>query len=188
MESIGQALANEYMYLFARTLVGLALLAAGLAKLLGGRKFVEVVRNDRLLPDELVAPVGRLVPLAEVCAAVLMFTDLLQPGAAAAAALLFLMFGGAIAINLLRGRSYISCGCFGVAGEQRLSWAMVVRNLLFAALAVLPQQARAGAPAATRLAPDEATVTVLLAVAALASFLMLGVVVKNWDVAEGEHE
>jgi len=188
MQNIEQALANEYTYLFARTLVGLVLLTAGLAKLFGGRKFVEVVRNYKLLPEALVAPVGRLIPFAEVFVAVLVFADLLQPFAALAAALLFLMFGGALAINLLRGRTHISCGCFGVSEEQRLSWALVWRNLLFAALAFLPQLARAAGVAPARLAPEEAALTILLAGAALASFLMLGVIVKNWDVAEGEPE
>ena len=39
-----------------------------------------------------------------------------------------------MAVNLLRGRDHISCGCGGASGEQTLSWALVVRNLVFAAV------------------------------------------------------
>ena len=51
-----------------------------------------------------------------------------------AAAVLFLIYGAAIAINLLRGRSYIDCGCGGAA--HPLSWGLVVRNAVLAAAAL----------------------------------------------------
>jgi hypothetical protein len=58
------------------------------------------------------------------------------------------MYGGALAVNLLRGRRQIDCGCglSGAAGgEQPLSWWLVARNVVLALLAViagLPQSGR----------------------------------------------
>jgi len=49
--------------------------------------------------------------------------------------LLMAGYGAAITVNLLRGRSWIDCGCGG--GEQ-LSWSLVVRNLVLAGFALLP--------------------------------------------------
>jgi hypothetical protein len=54
---------------------------------------------------------------------------------------MFLIYGLAIAINLLRGRLHISCGCGlgNSSGEnQPLSWMLVLRNILLMALALLP--------------------------------------------------
>jgi 1,4-dihydroxy-2-naphthoate octaprenyltransferase len=42
-----------------------------------------------------------------------------------------------MAINLGRGRRDIDCGCFATVLRQRLSWPLVLRNLLLAALALL---------------------------------------------------
>jgi hypothetical protein len=46
----------------------------------------------------------------------------------------------AVAINLLRGRTEIDCGCGslgGHVGDQTLSWGLVARNALLALAAVL---------------------------------------------------
>ena len=50
-------------------------------------------------------------------------------------ALLMAAYGGAISVNLLRGRPWIDCGCGG--GEQ-LSWLLVGRNLVLTGFALLP--------------------------------------------------
>jgi len=64
-------------------------------------------------------------------------------GAGVAACLLLALYGGAIAVNLCRGRSRIDCGCS--AGPQFLSPWMLLRNglLVLAATGVaLPSAAR----------------------------------------------
>jgi hypothetical protein len=44
-----------------------------------------------------------------------------------------------VIVNLVRGRTDIDCGCGGIEGRQRLSWALVARNavLMLAVLACL---------------------------------------------------
>ena len=44
-----------------------------------------------------------------------------------------LAYAGAIAVNLVRGRDRIDCGCGGVAGRERISWWLVGRNFVCAA-------------------------------------------------------
>jgi hypothetical protein len=53
---------------------------------------------------------------------------------------LLVLFAGAIAVNVMRGRTDIDCGCFRSALRQNLSWWLVLRNavLLVLALACLP--------------------------------------------------
>jgi hypothetical protein len=63
------------------------------------------------------------------------------PWAGLAACGLLLLYGLAIGINLLRGRSEIDCGCLGPAGRQSLSSWLLARNSLLAlgaALSSLP--------------------------------------------------
>jgi hypothetical protein len=57
------------------------------------------------------------------------------------------LYAAAIAINLLRGRRHIDCGCsFGLsqAAAAELSWWLVLRNGVLAALAFLPALPQSG--------------------------------------------
>jgi len=49
---------------------------------------------------------------------------------------LFVGYAIAIAVNLLRGRVHIDCGCLGAAGREEISWWLVGRNLACAAAAL----------------------------------------------------
>ena len=55
--------------------------------------------------------------------------------AAVGTAALMLVYAMAMAINLLRGRAWIDCGC---GGGESLSWLLVARNGIFAAAAAVP--------------------------------------------------
>ena len=122
--------------------------AAGLAALLGTAAwhkiramaaFEGVLADYRLLPAWVTAPVARTVPVVEGVLAALWLAAPWQADAAvlagAATAVLMLGYGVAITANLLRGRSWIDCGCGG--GEQ-LSWVLVGRNGVLAAIALIP--------------------------------------------------
>lgn len=112
---------------------GLLFLTAGMAKLRARRVFPGVVANYRLLPDALVGPVAMALPLAEV----LIGASLLGGVAAAAlpaSMLLLLVFAAAMAVNIRRGRAHIDCGCRRSELRQPLSRALVVRNIVLAAL------------------------------------------------------
>ncbi|MEQ8493000.1 MAG: MauE/DoxX family redox-associated membrane protein, partial [Gammaproteobacteria bacterium] len=87
-----------------------------------------------LLPGWLLRPFARALPLAELTAvALLLFAPTRGAGSVLALALLALVTG-AVALNLLRGRTDVGCGCGGIEDEQTLSWALVARNLLLALL------------------------------------------------------
>jgi hypothetical protein len=109
-----------------------------------------VLRNYRLLPEFLVTPTAIAIVLGEaLIAAGLSWLPARAP-AAVAAALLLLVFAGAMAINIRRGRSHIDCGCFGTRGRGTrlrvgLSRAIVARNVLLAGLVLcvmLPTSSR----------------------------------------------
>jgi hypothetical protein len=119
--------------------VGAVFLGAGIAKLRNRRVFPGVVANYRLLPEGLVPPVAAILPIAEVVIGAALIGGFRLAGLPAAA--LLVVFALAMAINIGRGRLHIDCGCGRSELRQPLSRALVVRNLLLAALllpAMLP--------------------------------------------------
>ncbi len=157
--------------------------AAGFALLLGTaawRKlgdleaFAALAEDYRLLPRWLLVPAAFAIALAEATLAVLWlaapwFRDAAWLAGTGTAALM-LVYALAMAINLLRGRAWIDCGC---GGGETLSWLHVARNALFAVLALAPLALPTSAWGWT----DAAFAAVLLGVAAalhLASSALLG--------------
>lgn len=115
--------------------LALMFLRAALHKAADLTRFEGSLADYALLPDWSLRTVRLLIPGLELaCAAALAWGGARAVGAQAAAALL-LGYGAAMAVNLARGRSEIDCGCGGP--PERLSWALVARNLGLAA-ALIP--------------------------------------------------
>lgn len=114
--------------------VALVLLGAAWHKLSEPNAFLSALAAYRIVPAGLLDPIAKAVPWMEIAIAAALLVPMSRVGALFAAAVLFLMYGAAIAINLLRGRSYIDCGCGGAA--HPLSWGLVVRNAVLAAAAL----------------------------------------------------
>jgi hypothetical protein len=180
---MSEQITSWHAVVFARTLVALVLLAAGLAKLASWREFIEVVRNYEILLAGLSRLFGRWLPVVEVIVAIGMLAGLLMPWPALAAIVLFLMFGSAIAINLLRGRRDISCGCFGPQRDHHLTWGLVMRNVMLAGLAAVPwlvgsAQKQVEPPSA------ESVATMLAAGSVFALWWLWGVILNTWRLAD----
>jgi hypothetical protein len=87
--------------------------------------FQRALADYRLVPASAVPMTAVVVALLE---ASVVFGRFVALGGA-----LLLAYAGAIAVNLVRGRDRIDCGCGGVAGRERLSWWLVGRNVVCAA-------------------------------------------------------
>ena len=112
-------------------LIGAPFIAgAGLAALLAVGAIGAVQDTSRLRPDAVIG-----VVFTAFFAAGLLIGPLARPAALAAAALLA-VFGLAITVNVLRGRTQIDCGCFRNGMKQRIGWATVARNGVLTALAL----------------------------------------------------
>src|SRR5690349_22091438 len=85
--------------------------SAGPAKLVARDEFAGVIANYRLLPSPLVAPLAIALPSLEIMAALGLLVPASRPSAALLATALLLLFAAAMAINLVRGRTDIDCGC-----------------------------------------------------------------------------
>ena len=132
-----QTLTSVYFYSSAG-LVLLIFIAAVVQKFRQPNDFIRALAGYRLVPDGALR-FWWLLPLAELLAALEL---LLSIGESRWLALsLLLLYAAAIAINLLRGRYDIDCGCGGEATP--IGWGLVMRNVVLAGLAV-PQHAPIG--------------------------------------------
>jgi methylamine utilization protein MauE len=117
--------------------IGLVLIAGAFDKLRDWQAFRAALAGYRLLPSVFVEATAVALPLAEAVAGAALLVDASRiVGAWLGIAVIGFATAG-VAINVARGRTHIDCGCGGVEGRQRLSWALVVRNLVLAALLAL---------------------------------------------------
>jgi hypothetical protein len=122
---------------FARTLTAIVLIVAGISKLADRERFARIVENYQMLPRQLVRAVATLLPLVEIVVAAMLVTRIGSTSGGFVATTLFLVFAGAMAVNLLRGRSNIACGCFGANVSSPLRWRYVARNVALALTALV---------------------------------------------------
>ena len=117
--------------------LGLALLfgvAAG-HKLADRGRFLAVLKNYDLVPERLMPLAAAAVMAAEVVAILLLVLPPVRTLGAYFSVALLAAYALAIAVNLLRGRTRIDCGCFGFGRHDRIAWTMVARSLALIALA-----------------------------------------------------
>ena len=118
-----------------RLALGLLFLVALAHKLRAVRAFQQTLAAYRIVPAGLVTGTAVAVVAIEALVLVLLGAgDRNRIGLAAAGGLL-LAYAAAIAVNLLRGRDRIDCGCVGSAGREGLSWWLVGRNVGLATIA-----------------------------------------------------
>lgn len=135
---------------------------AAMHKLRHANAFAAALTEYRLLPDAMAPVTGRVLALLELAVSLALLWPATRAVAAVSGASLLLLYAGAIAINLHRGRHELDCGC-GPASRRIGGW-MVVRNLLLAIVL-----GSAIAPASDRLLGwgDAATIAGSLAVAVM---------------------
>ena len=128
--------------LFVSAVVG----GAALHKLRDRVTFRETVRDYRLLPDALAATGALLIVVTEISAVCLMLVPPTRSVGALLAGALLVLYAGAIAINLARGRTEIDCGCSWGAGGQGISAWLLLRNAVLLPFAFLAGSSWAGRP------------------------------------------
>jgi uncharacterized membrane protein YphA (DoxX/SURF4 family) len=132
----------------ALLLLAVVFATAAVGKLRDLTGFVGVVEQYALLPPALVRPFAYALPVVELAAVLGLLLSLSRPLAAAVLIVLLLAFAAAMAFNLARGRSEIDCGCFIGGQKQRISWALVARNLVLGAFGLTLLAEPSGRPLA----------------------------------------
>ncbi len=129
----------EWIGLFARLVLGGVLLYAGATKVAFPQASARAVQAYQILPFEVAAYVGYVLPVLEILIGVLLIIGLFTRPMAALGTLLMLVFIAGIVSAWARGLS-IDCGCFGGGGDvapgQTAYPQEIARDVLFAACGV----------------------------------------------------
>lgn len=118
----------------AHASLALLLGAAALHKLRNPHNFRATLADYTLVPTRLEPVFARLVPIFEATLAGLLLIPGFGPVPALAAGSLFILYGAAMALLLLRGFE-VDCGCGFARGPQPIRWMLVARNGGFALVA-----------------------------------------------------
>jgi len=130
---VQEFLSQPVVLLFLRVFLALMFAHAALSKLGHADEFYGVVRNFRILPDGASRVAAAVLPVVELAVAAGLIVRPLAVPAAALGAVLLLVFAVALGVNVLRGRTWIDCGCFRNGLKQTVSWMLVARNIGLAA-------------------------------------------------------
>jgi uncharacterized membrane protein YphA (DoxX/SURF4 family) len=129
-------------HIFA-ALLAIVFLGGAWQKLRDMDGFAMAVEQYRLLPASWAPPAAWALLLAEACAGLLLLPLATRALGAVLALAVLAAVTLAVAVNLLRGRRAIDCGCGGPEGGQHLSWGLVLRNLLLGLASALSLAAEA---------------------------------------------
>lgn len=129
-------MARSLLFVFEATasLTGALVFArAATFKLRDIEAFADAVAAYRILPVGLVELASRVVTALETACALALLTPWTRAAGEVAGAGLLSAFAFAMAVNLLRGRREIDCGCGDPSRRQPLAWSLVARNLALGA-------------------------------------------------------
>jgi hypothetical protein len=130
-----------YLGSATRSVIGFLFLLSSMSKLMRGvPSFGDVISRYRLTPVRLSLLLAWVVVVVELMLAVALIVGLAVPFAGLLAAGILAMFVFAVTINLLRGETALTCGCFG-SPDTKISWRLVARNLVLIALSVVSADA-----------------------------------------------
>lgn len=117
--------------------VAVILASAATHKLRAPARFANQLEAYQLLPQAMVGPIARLLPLLEAGLAFALLVPAARHFAALGAAALLASYALAIGINLWRGRRDIDCGCAGPQQEQPIRPLLLARNTVLVSLALV---------------------------------------------------
>jgi uncharacterized membrane protein YphA (DoxX/SURF4 family) len=136
MTQLLDAMDQPHILLVLRLVLGGLLVLAAATKLADRQGFRRAVAEYAVLPETLVGPFAVLLPWLELTLGLLLLVGLGTTVAAALAAPLFLSFGLAIGVNLLRGRQF-DCHCFGSVHNESIGWPALLRSAALVLVALV---------------------------------------------------
>lgn len=99
--------------------------------------FQQVLIDYQIAPESWSPLLARGLPMLELCAGLALLIPPARDPALVLLTALLATYSAAIALNLLRGRSDIDCGCSGPWQQQALSAWLIVRNTVLLSVAIL---------------------------------------------------
>lgn len=126
----------EELLLSFRILLAIIFISSAISKLKDINGHGALIAEYKITPINWSNPLAWINCIFELLAGILLFIGYFQSPSLIVIIIFLVGYSFAVGINLVRGRSEMSCGCGGVVGDNPISWFLVIRNIFFAGLAV----------------------------------------------------
>ncbi len=128
-------LANKYLLLLSRLILGFIFIYAGMEKISDPEGFAKAINNYKLLPFSFANMAALILPWIEVIVGILLIFGIKVKENAFIISSLLCIFIIAIAISLFRGLN-IDCSCFGTVGGSKVGVEKLLENSLLMLLGI----------------------------------------------------
>ena len=122
-------LANKYLILVTRIMLGLIFVYAGIEKITDPDGFAVSITNYRILPVGIVNIFAITLPWLELITGILLIFGVAVKENSFIFGGLMILFTAMVFIAVLRGLD-IDCGCFGTGDAQRVGLRKLIENLI----------------------------------------------------------
>lgn len=127
---------DDFLF-FIRIFLAIIFISTAIEKIIRIKTYLQEIVSYKLLPQSLTKIFGGLNIFLELFLALCLFTGSWLVIGVVGSIVLLSIYNLAITINIIRGRTGISCGCGGLLGKGEISWMLVFRNT-FLKVALLP--------------------------------------------------
>lgn len=124
--------------------IGTVLVVAGAGKVGRRERFARTVAAYEIVDWRTSRAIAATLPWLEIAVGAALVLGVAGPLPGLLAAALFAVFAAALAVNRVRGRTELTCGCFADEEPRPLTWVTIARPAVLGLAAVLST----GAPAA----------------------------------------
>jgi len=121
----------QFVYVMIRVCFAVLFIYSSISKFSDQNTFSLIVRNYQILPELWVSPFSIILPRMEIFISVMLLSGWEIGTASIIGILMLLAFSLAVSANLIRGRTNVSCGCFGKNKYSKINWEIIARNLIF---------------------------------------------------------
>lgn len=127
---------NE-LFIFLQFIISLLFLSASIGKLRNIEEHIYSVSQYKLLPSSITRLMGWTDSLLEFIIAIFLLFGFFTQVTLIVLFLLIISYTIAITINLFKKRTDIDCGCGGITGNHKISWYLIIRNLIIISIILL---------------------------------------------------
>ncbi|WP_409978189.1 MauE/DoxX family redox-associated membrane protein [Anoxybacteroides tepidamans] len=122
---------------FLLTLILLVFLYSLISKIIHKSKYKHILRNYGIKNNNLIKIVYFFIVLSEGFITISLFLSGVTIYSLVTISLLLTIFSVFVLINLFKGNKNFSCGCGGILENERLSYWMVLRNVVIILIALI---------------------------------------------------
>ncbi|WP_020063161.1 MauE/DoxX family redox-associated membrane protein [Bacillus sp. 123MFChir2] len=126
----------EELSLILRLCLGSIFIGTFVSKIRDFRSHIDIIRKYQILPENSIVFLAYIEIAFELVIGIGIILGFVVNLMSLLAAFLLSLYTLAIIINLIRRNTDFNCGCGGVLGDYKLSWNLVIRNVLLLFIAI----------------------------------------------------